>query len=279
MLVLEPAYLPLQPLKGPTQAATAWRYDSQNAGHQAAASSISALRSTFRPFPVKACPEVVVRIVERPAKRPRMAVAQDRQLRPIRRCDVDAVRSLQVRTQSLPFHLLPEQTSLTKELPSQNASLPIDYPLRFYTALMCSPTSACIAVYPEPSATVPTGFIAAQLITPALPPDRKPSAADLPQDTATGIQTVYILSLAVAPTARRQGIANDLLRAACAKLCGSSRRGPVKISLHVAADNTAALSFYRKAGLEATATLPNFYRRTRDGLVRDGISMQGVIEL
>jgi len=67
-----------------------------------------------------------------------------------------------------------------------------------------------------------------------------------------------ILTLGVAPTARRRGVARDLLAAFIAQ---ARVRGAVRVVLEVAADNTAALALYRALGFTRQGTRPNYYHR------------------
>jgi ribosomal-protein-alanine N-acetyltransferase len=64
-----------------------------------------------------------------------------------------------------------------------------------------------------------------------------------------------VLTLAVAPTARRQGLGRALLDAAIARL------GSAELFLEVAADNIAAIALYRAAGFEQVGVRPGYYAR------------------
>ena len=70
-----------------------------------------------------------------------------------------------------------------------------------------------------------------------------------------------ILTLAVLPKARRQGLGRALLDHALAVI------GTAPIFLEVAADNEAALALYRSAGLEPCGRRPHYYGAGRDALV------------
>jgi ribosomal-protein-alanine N-acetyltransferase len=65
-----------------------------------------------------------------------------------------------------------------------------------------------------------------------------------------------ILTIAVAPTARRQRAANTMIEEALNVL----RQGPTRrMFLEVAADNTAALALYRGAGFSPCGRRPGYY--------------------
>jgi ribosomal-protein-alanine N-acetyltransferase len=68
-----------------------------------------------------------------------------------------------------------------------------------------------------------------------------------------------ILSLGVAPAARRRGVARSLLSAATVE---SFRRGAEKLYLEVACDNFAALGLYSSAGFLEVGRRGNYYVRT-----------------
>jgi bifunctional N6-L-threonylcarbamoyladenine synthase / protein kinase Bud32 len=77
----------------------------------------------------------------------------------------------------------------------------------------------------------------------------------------------HLMNLAVAPGARRRGIARMLyddlaLRAA--------RAGARRITLEVRHDNDAALGFYRAAGLSVEGVRPRYYREGQDALIMWG---------
>jgi len=67
-----------------------------------------------------------------------------------------------------------------------------------------------------------------------------------------------ILTLAVSPRSRRQGLGADLVEAAAAE---AARRGAGTLFLEVAADNAAALGLYRKAGFEQAGLRRGYYAR------------------
>jgi len=67
-----------------------------------------------------------------------------------------------------------------------------------------------------------------------------------------------IISIGVIPTARKKGLAQLLLQAS---IDAAGKRDAVKMFLEVAADNTAARTFYEKAGFEITGKRPGYYGR------------------
>jgi ribosomal-protein-alanine N-acetyltransferase len=69
-----------------------------------------------------------------------------------------------------------------------------------------------------------------------------------------------ILTLAVAPASRRQGVARQLL----ADLAGRAKHGGARsIGLEVAADNPAARQLYETSGFVAAGRRRGYYRRGR----------------
>lgn len=67
-----------------------------------------------------------------------------------------------------------------------------------------------------------------------------------------------VLTLAVDPNARRQGIAETLLRVAGEKL---QKRSVKALFLEVAEDNPSAIALYQKLGFEALGRRPRYYKR------------------
>lgn len=70
-----------------------------------------------------------------------------------------------------------------------------------------------------------------------------------------------ILSLGVLPTTRRHGIATALLEAVVFSLLAA---GVVSLFLEVAADNRAALAFYRTHGFGEVGRRSRYYRRANE---------------
>jgi len=73
-----------------------------------------------------------------------------------------------------------------------------------------------------------------------------------------------ILTLAVAPAARRQGIGSGLMAAA---LAGATARGAAVMLLEVAAGNAAALALYRALGFAEVGRRRRYYADGADALV------------
>lgn len=278
MLALEPAYLTLQPVQMHTRlsAAAELQPPAGWTGHEASC-SIAALRSSFRPFPVRtksASPPPSDKVV--PAKRSRIATPVRTEIRMIRRDDVDPVMRLQVRVRSTPGVCVLSADRLSSQ---QNACLPIAYPLGFYTTLMASPTSICLAAFSAADSTTPVGFVAAQLVEPV------PSLSTHSPGSGAMHPSIYILALSVAPARRRQGVAADLVRGAVDRLVRiPASQAPLqrfaRLLLHVEAENKAAVAFYRRLGLETTGTKPNFYRGIRQGGgAADALCLQGIVHL
>jgi len=67
---------------------------------------------------------------------------------------------------------------------------------------------------------------------------------------------LHINTLAVAPAARRTGLATFLLRAVMAE---AARAGAGKATLEVRASNTAALGLYSRLGFHVAAQRPRYY--------------------
>lgn len=72
-----------------------------------------------------------------------------------------------------------------------------------------------------------------------------------------------ILTLGVAPAARRQGLGHQLLEAAMAQM---RLRGVCRLFLEVAADNLAAITLYDRAGFIQVGRRKSYYERP-DGCV------------
>lgn len=73
-----------------------------------------------------------------------------------------------------------------------------------------------------------------------------------------------ILTLAVAPAARRQGLARALMAAA---LAGAAARGAEAMFLEVAAGNAAARALYAGLGFEEVGRRRRYYANGEDALV------------
>jgi ribosomal protein S18 acetylase RimI-like enzyme len=76
---------------------------------------------------------------------------------------------------------------------------------------------------------------------------------------------VYIVTIDVAPEARRAGVGSKLLQEAEAQ---AAAEGIHRIGLHVAVDNAAAIAFYERQGYERLGMKKGFYREARtDALI------------
>ncbi len=75
---------------------------------------------------------------------------------------------------------------------------------------------------------------------------------------------VEVLTLAVAPAARRRGLAATLLRTGLAQALAL---GATRGFLEVGADNPAALALYRASGWRCVGRRPKYYRRGADALL------------
>jgi [ribosomal protein S18]-alanine N-acetyltransferase len=73
-----------------------------------------------------------------------------------------------------------------------------------------------------------------------------------------------VLTLAVAPGARRQGVARALLRAAIAE---ARARGAMALFLEVATANVAARALYRQVGLNEVGRRRRYYADGSDAIV------------
>jgi [ribosomal protein S18]-alanine N-acetyltransferase len=79
-----------------------------------------------------------------------------------------------------------------------------------------------------------------------------------------------VLTLAVAPDARRRGIGAGLVAAGLAR---AAEMGAAMVFLEVAADNAPALGLYRAAGFAEAGRRPGYYLRA-DGTRTDAILMR-----
>jgi len=84
-----------------------------------------------------------------------------------------------------------------------------------------------------------------------------------------GGKTLRIYSLAVAPEARRQGVARRFLEVA--KIY-ASENGLERLHLEVGVSNRAAIALYREAGFKARTRIANYY-----GLGEDGFRMEATL--
>ncbi len=84
-----------------------------------------------------------------------------------------------------------------------------------------------------------------------------------------------ILTLAVVPEARRQGVGEALTAAACA---AAVSRGAVAMSLEVAEDNAAARALYAKLGFEEAGRRRDYYANGAAASVDAIIMRRGLME-
>jgi [ribosomal protein S18]-alanine N-acetyltransferase len=81
---------------------------------------------------------------------------------------------------------------------------------------------------------------------------------------AYGGRTGHVITIDVAPKARRSGVGSLLLLAAEDRLAAA---GIHAVGLETAVDNVSALSFYKRHGYSVTRTWPRYYANGVDALV------------
>jgi [ribosomal protein S18]-alanine N-acetyltransferase len=81
---------------------------------------------------------------------------------------------------------------------------------------------------------------------------------------AYGGLTGHIITIDVAPAARRSGVGSLLLRAAEDRLREAGSRA---VGLETAVDNLSALTFYKRHGYSVIRTWPRYYSNGVDALV------------
>ena len=89
-----------------------------------------------------------------------------------------------------------------------------------------------------------------------------------------GPQEAEILTLGVAPAARRQGVATALL---CGVVDAVVAAGAARLVLEVAVDNMPALALYQRYGFAQLGRRRAYYRRTSGGRV-DAVAMAKQLE-
>lgn len=85
-----------------------------------------------------------------------------------------------------------------------------------------------------------------------------------------------VLTIAVLPPARRQGIGRALIHAA---LNHAEKMGAEVVFLEVAADNSAAQALYRRLGFAAIGRRQAYYRSTEGGEAKDALVMRRSIRV
>lgn len=83
--------------------------------------------------------------------------------------------------------------------------------------------------------------------------------------------TADVMTIVVAPSARRAGLGRDLL---AALLDRAGRGGAEHLLLEVRADNEPAIAMYRRAGFEVLTTRPGYYRAADGGSAIDAWVMR-----
>ncbi len=78
----------------------------------------------------------------------------------------------------------------------------------------------------------------------------------------------YVASVAVAQAARGQGIGRALMMAAIDRLIA---KGIARLTLHVRADNVAAIGLYQSLGYTIRQHIPDFYPDRMDGLYMEKV--------
>lgn len=91
-------------------------------------------------------------------------------------------------------------------------------------------------------------------------PDGEPTGFIVAHAATTG----HIITIDVAPAARRTGVGSVLLRAAEERLIAA---GAHAVGLETAVDNLSALSFYKRHGYSVIRTWPRYYSNGVDALV------------
>ncbi|GAA5915990.1 GNAT family N-acetyltransferase [Sporobolomyces salmoneus] len=251
MLLVEPAFLPLQPLPHATTPILPAFHPSLPSS-----SSINSLRRSFTPFPLR-CPTPRTPSVDSSAlwlyEKPKpVSDGGGVTVRAMKSSDVPGVKQLQVEC------------------------LPLAYPQSFYTLLLTNPRSLCLLAFSPLSPSTLLGCISGHL----LPYTHCPLSSfdiDEPADALAQIELpiIYLTSLAVDLLARNQGLAFRLVQDLVAELCPATRTAVLQ--LHVEARNEAAIRLYRKLGLSETRRIRGYYKGVQGG--GDAIEMRGVVSV
>ncbi|GAA5999800.1 hypothetical protein JCM10207_005916 [Rhodosporidiobolus poonsookiae] len=259
MLAVEPAFLPLQPLPVSSRTmATPTSFPTPPTAHfdLPLGCSISALRYGFTPFPVRPVARPRLSFVDLPLAPDAATPSGDSDtfasevvVRPMKRADVERVRLL------------------------QEDCLPVTYPPSFYSVLLTNPSSLCLVAYSPSSPSSLLGAVSASI----------DFSTDSLCHTTPSLPSIYVLSLAVAPTARNRGLASHLLRTVCKALLPSPPPLPVqqrvRVKLHVESSNLAALRLYKRMGLVEKGRRRGFYRRLRNGGNGEAVEMEGLLRV
>ncbi|MXU64486.1 GNAT family N-acetyltransferase [Oceanomicrobium pacificus] len=133
-------------------------------------------------------------------------------------------------------------------------------------------TPEAMATIHAASFTVPRPWSAAEfarlLADPAVLAITRPQGFALFRQTGTEAE---LLTIAVAPDARRQGLAQAILLDGLDRLGAS---GAVQIFLEVAAGNGEALALYRATGFTQAGLRPGYFRDPADGTRHDALVLR-----
>lgn len=253
MLLVEPSFLPLQPL--PPHACPR---SSAAVASLPASCTINSLRRSFTPFPVRSSslktPREHVACDARKWEVKPAAVRTGTSLRSMRSSDVECVKRL------------------------QEACLPVSYPSTFYTLLLTNPSSLCLLACSMTSPSTLLGCISGHLLSYTHCP-----LSDEPEGDGMKLPIVYLTSLAVDQLARNQGLGSRLISSLIAELIRPSRTSSetsgaaALLQLHVEAKNKQAISLYRKLGLSEVRALRGYYKGVPGG--GDAIEMRGIVQV
>jgi ribosomal protein S18 acetylase RimI-like enzyme len=232
--------------------------------------SISALRDEFEPFPFRPAGRTKLSFVslgvEGGGKAIPESIGGEVVVRAMKRVDVEEVKRLQVRL----FLSVPLSST---HLVLQDDCLPVSYPPSFYSLLLSNPSSLCLVAYSLSSPSTLLGSVSANISFPL--------ASSLTSSSTHTPPVVYILSLAVSPAARNQGLASHLLHAVTKALLPRpvfhGFRQKATVRLHVEAGNEAAIRLYKKVGLSEKGRVRGHYRRVGGGGSGEAVEMEGLL--
>ncbi|GAA5979716.1 hypothetical protein JCM5350_003825 [Sporobolomyces pararoseus] len=255
MLLVEPAFLPLQPLSAPVCPASPIVHSTLPSS-----CSINSLRRSFTPFPL------------RPAT---SRIPRERSRDETREWEV---RPASTRVEMTVRAMKSSDVEFVKRL--QTSCLPLAYPSTFYTLLLTNPSSLCLLAFSPRCPSILLGCISGHLLS--------YTQCSLSDDDSEGdgqeLPIVYLTSLAVDRLARNQGVGFQLVQDLVSRLLESSSQTPTTVSgkaavlqLHVEAKNENAIKLYRKLGLSETRRIRGHYRGISGG--GDAIEMRGVVKV